>query len=67
MNQTGRQGASWSREDVAKLKSMLAAGMTVATMATELGRTQVAVEAKRRKLHGPRSQRSRNGASFFLS
>jgi predicted transcriptional regulator len=54
-------------EDVAKLKSMVAKGMDTGEMATELGRTQAAVEARRKRLRGPSSERGRRGAAFFLS
>ncbi len=67
MNERIRHGAAWAQDDVAKLRSMLAAGITIASIATELGRTQAAVEAKRNKLRRPVRQRSRSGASFFLS
>lgn len=67
MNPTGRRGATWSQDDVAKLRSMLAAGLTIAEIAAELGRTEAAVETKRNKLRGPSSRRSRAGAAFFLS
>lgn len=73
MDARSRHNVPWSEADIVRLKSMLAEGLNTRTIASELGRTQAAIEQRRNILRGPgqqrrpSSQRRKNGASFFLS
>ena len=77
MSAGGTLRARWSAEDVAKLEDMLARQIDMKEIASQLGRTEHALESKIERLRtakvkpsdgvGKRRHRRLNGASFFLS
>ena len=73
MSDKGGQPKFWSTTDIAQLDSMMSQQIDPKEIASQLGRTKRAVQAKfwalQRQRNGPtkRQQRSYNRASFFLS
>lgn len=74
MSIVGKHGTPWSSAEIERLESMLSKQIGLKDIASQLGRTEKAIDAKAHAIRRQRNptqkkhyQRRISGASFFLS